>query len=1094
MSKRRSDQRILIDIALKYGVKPRATVFDRDWSLLELDYSFLNFSELPPDIGFLNHLRILNLTGNLLSTLPPEIGQLTKLTKLYLAGNQLEILPPELGNLTNLQVLDLGRHESGKVYDSDYYNYRYGDREGVHAYGYNVSHDEEDDDDDEDDDEDGYEAENDDEDDSDDVGVHAYGNRFYEYDEDDEDEDDDEGDYDYEYDDEDDYQAPLEGKGNNISVLPPEIGRLGNLIVLDLTSNGLRGLPTEIGLLKKLRVLRLAYNQLTEIPVEVCHLTQLEELYLHSNQLGKLPAEIALLADLNTLLLDANDLIQVPLGIGRLRELKDLSIRGNPSLVVPPPEIADLPTSKILEYLNELERDSVTRYEAKMLLVGEGGTGKSSLLRSLRGDRNDLPLSTTHGIEVGKYEIADPTNEANVITLNTWDFGGQQIYHATHQFFLTHRSLYLVVWNARLGADQGRLNYWLDTIKALAPDSPVLLVATHIDERAPDLNYQLYKDAYPQVVGSVSVSNITGAGFDELKEQVASIASRLPLMGQLWPGTWIAAEERILSLPAHHVSVTEYVRQCDLSGVPVPVAGGTLGEFLHDLGKILFFRDDYILRNLIVLKPNWVTKAISQVLTDEEISASRGILSHSELPRIWREDEYGNTYDPYLYPVFLRLMERFDLSYQIEADTPGDHPTRSLIPQLLPHEPPVKLPPWPIIPPLGESMVEMLYKLDFVPAGIMSWFIVRTHPYTQGLHWREGVLLEYEGHQARVELNPMLRELRIVAWGPQPHNFFTILMYTADLILSRFEGLRITRGVPCICHWGQEVAGRCPRYYPYEDLVRRIQVRKNTVECPGSFKDVPVPTLLYGIHASTDDQVIADISRGYDEIQKKLDGLRKLEEQMLERLAQHSELIGRNFARQWNLEMQKLEAECPNAFWLTTHGRGAFNPKDWASQQYRLYLLCQHPPAPHTVGEGYTLRQSLEWWLTVSPWLNQLVKFVKFGVPMGKAVGAVYDEAAFEKAKAHAELMEEMTKAIPQVAASSESAPHGTSRPGLGEDQQAVGAALRALYHFLNRADPSHIWGGLGKVVTPDGNILWLCAEHRQQYEARPLVLEPASY
>ncbi|WP_347242416.1 hypothetical protein [Nostoc sp. FACHB-888] len=25
--------------------------------------------------------------------------------------------------------------------------------------------------------------------------------------------------------------------------------------------------------------------------------------------------------------------------------------------------------------------------------------------------------------------------------VNIWDFGGQEIYHATHQFFLTRRSL-----------------------------------------------------------------------------------------------------------------------------------------------------------------------------------------------------------------------------------------------------------------------------------------------------------------------------------------------------------------------------------------------------------------------------------------------------------------------------------------------------------------------------------------------------------------------------------------------------------------------------------------------------------------------------
>ena len=115
------------------------------------------------------------------------------------------------------------------------------------------------------------------------------------------------------------------------------------------------------------------------------------------------------------------------------------------------------------------------RYEAKLLIVGEGGTGKSSLLRALRNQVFVTQLSTTHGIEVDTLELPHPKKANTNIVLNTWDFGGQQIYHATHQFFLTKRSVYLVTWNARLGVKQGRLDYRLETIKSLAPDAPILL-------------------------------------------------------------------------------------------------------------------------------------------------------------------------------------------------------------------------------------------------------------------------------------------------------------------------------------------------------------------------------------------------------------------------------------------------------------------------------------------------------------------------------------------------------------------------------------------------------------------------------------------
>jgi internalin A len=80
------------------------------------------------------------------------------------------------------------------------------------------------------------------------------------------------------------------------------------------------------------------------------------------------------------------------------------------------------------------------------------------------------------------------------------------------------------------------------------------------------------------------------------------------------------------------------------------------------MGKVLYFRDDPILSSIVVLKPNWVTKAISLVLEDPITKAAHGILAHVDLARIWSVDEDGRPYAKSLHPLFLRLMERFDLS------------------------------------------------------------------------------------------------------------------------------------------------------------------------------------------------------------------------------------------------------------------------------------------------------------------------------------------------------------------------------------------------------------------------------------------------
>jgi internalin A len=133
----------------------------------------------------------------------------------------------------------------------------------------------------------------------------------------------------------------------------------------------------------------------------------------------------------------------------------------------------------ILNYFGERAAGAVDRiYEAKMLILGEGGAGKTSLLRRLY--QRDLPLpaetETTRGIAIYRHEFS--LRNGRRFRLNVWDFGGQQIYHATHQFFLTRRSLYLLVDDTRKDhklVSDGGFRYWLELIDVLGGHSPVLI-------------------------------------------------------------------------------------------------------------------------------------------------------------------------------------------------------------------------------------------------------------------------------------------------------------------------------------------------------------------------------------------------------------------------------------------------------------------------------------------------------------------------------------------------------------------------------------------------------------------------------------------
>lgn len=85
----------------------------------------------------------------------------------------------------------------------------------------------------------------------------------------------------------------------------------------------------------------------------------------------------------------------------------------------------------------------------------------------------DVPAGvniSTVGIVVSDWtyykKVRETQTSLKSITFMTWDFGGQEEYYATHQCFLSRRSLYLVVWNVThfiQGAEE--LKPWLLNIQ-----------------------------------------------------------------------------------------------------------------------------------------------------------------------------------------------------------------------------------------------------------------------------------------------------------------------------------------------------------------------------------------------------------------------------------------------------------------------------------------------------------------------------------------------------------------------------------------------------------------------------------------------------
>jgi len=847
----------------------------------------------------------------------------------------------------------------------------------------------------------------------------------------------------------------LDLSGQQLTALLPEIGQLTQLKQLYLDGNQLKSLPPEIGQLTQLTRLELYNNQLTVLPPEIGQLKLLTMLELWGNQLISLPPEIGQLTKLIKLGLYNNQLKSLPPEIGKLNQLIVLELWEN-QLTSPPPEIINQGTAAILSYLQaQLQYKPQKQWVSKLIVVGEGGVGKTSLLRALRGKAFNSEESTTHGIEIQKLAVTHPSEVGVTMQLNTWDFGGQEIYHATHQFFLTNRALFLLAWQARQGIQAGKLYYWLDTLTALAPDSPILLVATHIDEREAELSLAELRRHYPQILGLCEISSKTGQGIEALRQSIAQAAAKLPLMGEIWPTTWLKLANGLRAKTAKYLSpqaLRKLMTELGIENSKQPI----LIQWLHELGSILYFQDSQELNDFVILKPQWVSENISKVLESTEVITSGGLFSREEMNRIWHEVPAN------MREHFLRLMERFDLSYR------DDEREISLVVERLPHNPPNYQPKWNQIKAVDNcKQIRMTFKLNTLPAGIPTWFIARAHRFSTSTHWRFGGLFAHDKHLALVQAFPRDNSLEITVRGPNPPNFFALLKDGIELTLARFPGLKIERKIPCLGHQNQS----CSHEFNYEQLLKSFEKQRLTVECSEALEDVSVAELLYGWDWRTQNVVLSRLEQLDQGQQKILAG----QNQLMDELKALRELTQREFTNAFHREQASIEAHCPNVFVLRPR-EGKKWLKAIKGQTLELQLYCQAPGYWHPSPENgkYEIQKPAQWLQTTAPYICKLVSVLRYAAPLiGPWLGTANSPSYEENFRHNIDLMKELSDKLLKLDDHVEAI----------ESELMQGAALRALRHLLEEKDPQQQWGGLKQILTPEGHYLWLCEYHAKEYQ-----------
>ena len=485
-----------------------------------------------------------------------------------------------------------------------------------------------------------------------------------------------------------------------------------------------------------------------------------------------------------------------------------------------PTEICGAAGENVLEnvraHYQDLRAGAALDAEVKVLVLGNGGAGKTQLCRRLRGLAY-VPLPSTHGIELGEMRL-ELENSVTPVRLSLWDFGGQEIYHGSHALFLQGHAVYLILWTPILEGNTAPyeenglvlrhrpLAYWLDYVRAFAgTDSPLIVVQSQCD--TPDKRVRGLpagaSDADFSFVQQVRVSAKTDLGLDSvrvaLKEGVRDLLFRRPLppigagrvrVRQRLREMLERDRERPTTERQRWLERAEFDRICEEErGISSTEA---LLDFLHH-GGVVFYRPG-LFGGRVVLDQNWALEAIYSVFDRRKslsLLRNYGRFSRSDLEfLVWQKFERKEQ------EVFLGMMRSCRICFQVRRARAGGEEAEYIAPELLPRwqEAHDRLLAGRLLSTAPDSEAQAGF--GFLHEGVLRGYLsaVGEQAGDAAIYWKYGcwfyekttdsrVLIESRWENAAAETGPGVIHFR--AWGQRARALLEPLVEALDQIAGQ---------------------------------------------------------------------------------------------------------------------------------------------------------------------------------------------------------------------------------------------------------------------------------------------------------------------
>jgi len=528
----------------------------------------------------------------------------------------------------------------------------------------------------------------------------------------------------------------------------------------------------------QLRNLYLENNEIREFSY-LRYLQQLQTLNLRKNGIQDI-SSLENLPQLKLIDLRYNEIEYIFLEfLNKFPNLEKLAIYGNPIKNVPV-EIYNSNENilNIRNFLEDQEKSSSPDKTLKIILIGNGSVGKTQIAKRWTEGKNyvfESEHNSTHAIAFLEKKLGD-------VTLQLWDFAGQDLYHATHRLFMQTNAIFFLVWdfeneNAPYHEWNGKkyvnekLTYWLEYANHFGQGSPIVVLQNKVDTDAEkqkcivQTDQENYKKAYP-ILDFLQVSAKEGKGFKLLEHKLKKVfAENEKLRQQLeleLPTSWIKIRTEIQELEAKgskELDLENFAKLCEKQ--EVLKSKDTILNYFHDTG-VLYYREQYF-NNRIIINQEWAITAIYKILDRESeyfeiFENQNGQIFYDDICKIWAENTDAER------ELFLDFMLSAELAFENTDDENWDTPLEKrtfVVPQLLQAEKSKE-----VEFEEKQNELKIIEKIEytFLPKVFIQRFIVKANRFSEvKFMWQKGLFLKAQEGLAVVEADYEKRQILISA-------------------------------------------------------------------------------------------------------------------------------------------------------------------------------------------------------------------------------------------------------------------------------------------------------------------------------------------